>query len=99
MGGVLPVCGGIIVDVGRMNRVLEVSCADLTARVEAGVILQDLEDALAEHGLMQGTIHTASIATVGGAISTNGVGYRAGAFGPWGSRSWAWKRCFPTAGL
>ncbi len=87
MGGVLPVCGGIVVDVGRMNRVLEVSCTDLTARVEAGVILQDLEDALAEHDLMQGhDPYSVPIATVGGAISTNGVGYRAGAFGPMGEQ-------------
>ena len=87
MGGVLPVCGGIIVDVGRMNRVLDVSREDLTARVEAGLVLQDLADALAEHDLMPGhDPYSVPIATVGGAISTNGVGYRAGAFGPMGNQ-------------
>ena len=87
MGGTLPVRGGIIVDMGRMNQVLEVMPADLTARVEAGVVLQELVEALAEHGLMPGhDPYSVSIATVAGAISTNGVGYRAAAFGPMGQQ-------------
>ena len=87
MGGTLPVCGGIIVDMGRMNRVLEVKPADLTARVEAGVVLQDLVDTLAEHDLMPGhDPYSVPIATVAGAISTNGVGYRAASFGPMGEQ-------------
>ena len=87
MGGTLPVCGGIIVDMGRMNRVLEVISTDLTARVEAGVVLQDLVETLAEHDLMPGhDPYSVPIATVAGAISTNGVGYRAAAFGPMGDQ-------------
>ena len=87
MGGALPVCGGIIVDMGRMNRVLEVNSTDLTARVEAGVVLQDLVETLAEHGLMPGhDPYSVPIATIAGAISTNGVGYRAGAYGPMGEQ-------------
>ena len=87
MGGALPVCGGIVVDMGRMNRVLEVKPTDLTARVEAGVVLQDLVDTLAEQDLMPGhDPYSVPIATIGGAISTNGVGYRAAAFGPMGQQ-------------
>ena len=87
MGGTLPVRGGIIVDMGRMNRVLEVRPTDLTAQVEAGIVLQDLVDALAEHGLMPGhDPYSVPIATLGGAISTNGVGYRAAAYGPMGDQ-------------
>ena len=87
MGGTLPVQGGIIVDMGRMDRVLEVRPTDLTARVESGIILQDLVDALAEHDLMPGhDPYSVPIATVGGAISTNGVGYRAAAHGPMGEQ-------------
>ena len=90
MGGVLPVCGGIIVDVGRMNRVLDVNREDLTARVEAGLVLQDLEDALAEHDLMAGhDPYSVPIATVGGAISTNGV---------WLSRRGLWPHGGPGVG-
>ena len=36
MGGILPVRGGLIVDIGRMDRILKVNPADLTAEVEGG---------------------------------------------------------------
>ena len=87
MGGTLPVQGGVILDLKRMNRVLEVSARDQTVSVEAGTVLQDLEDALDGHGLMAGhDPYSLAIATVGGDISTNGVGYRAGAIGPMGDQ-------------
>ena len=87
MGGAIPVRGGIILDLRRMNRILNINATDMTAEVEPGVVLQDLVDALAEHGLMPGhDPYSVPIATVGGAISTNGVGYRAAAFGPMGSQ-------------
>ena len=87
MGGVLPVKGGIVVDLKRLNRVLEISPRDMTATVEPGVVLQELADALAEHDLMIGhDPYSVPIATVAGTISTNGVGYRASAFGPMGQQ-------------
>ena len=96
MGGVLPVRGGIMVDLQRLNRIVEVNPADLTAVVEAGVVLQDLEEALAEHGLMPGhDPYSVGMATVGGAISTNGVGYRAAAFGPMGDQVLALEVVLP----
>jgi alkyldihydroxyacetonephosphate synthase len=87
MGGVLPVQGGIILDLKKLNRVIDINPKDRTATVEAGVVLEDLVDALAERGLMPGhDPYSVPIATVAGAISTNGVGYRAGAFGPMGEQ-------------
>ena len=87
MGGVLPVRGGIVLDLKRMNRILSINPTDLTAQVEPGVVLKDLVDALAEHGLMPGhDPYSVPIATVAGTISTNGVGYRAAAFGPMGNQ-------------
>ena len=87
MGAVVPAQGGIVLDVKRMNRVLDIDPESLTARVEAGVVLQDLETALAEHGLMIGhDPYSVPIATVAGTISTNGVGYRACAHGPMGDQ-------------
>lgn len=97
MGGTIPVNGGIIVDVSRMNRVLEVGATDLTTRVEAGVVLADLAAALAEYGLMAGhDPYSLAIATVAGAISTNGVGYRAAAFGPMGDQVVALEVVLPS---
>jgi alkyldihydroxyacetonephosphate synthase len=87
MGAVLPVQGGIVLDLKRLNRILDVNPKDRTATVEAGVVLADLVDALAEHGLMPGhDPYSVPIATVAGTISTNGVGYRAGAYGPMGDQ-------------
>ena len=87
MGGTVPVRGGVIVDLSRMNRILEINPRDLTATVEGGVVLGDLEDDLAEQGLMPGhDPYSVPIATVAGTISTNGVGYRAAAFGPMGNQ-------------
>ena len=96
MGGAIPVHGGIILDIRRMNRILGINPADLTAEVEPGVVLQDLVDALAEHGLMPGhDPYSVPIATVGGTISTNGVGYRAAAFGPMGNQVVALEAVLP----
>ena len=96
MGGTIPVRGGIILDLQRMNRILSINTIDLTAVVEPGVVLQDLVNALAEHGLMPGhDPYSVAIATVGGTISTNGVGYRAAAFGPMGSQVVALEAVLP----
>ena len=38
MGGTIPVRGGIILDLQRMNRILSISATDLTAEVEPGVV-------------------------------------------------------------
>jgi alkyldihydroxyacetonephosphate synthase len=87
MGGVLPVQGGIVIDLKRLDQILEINPKDLTATVEAGVVLENLVNALAEYGLMPGhDPYSVPIATVAGTISTNGVGYRAGAFGPMGDQ-------------
>ena len=87
MGAAYPVEGGIVVDLKGLNRILEISAVDRTATVEAGVILKDLDAALQEHGLMLGhDPWSVPIATVAGAISTNGVGYRAAAYGPMGDQ-------------
>ena len=87
MGATVPALGGIILDLQRMNKVLAIDPTDMTAEVEAGVVLEDLENALALQGLMPGhDPYSVPIATVAGTISTNGVGYRAGAHGPMGDQ-------------
>ena len=96
MGGVLPVHGGIILDLGRLNRLLCVDENSLTAEVEAGMILENLYDALEPYGLMPGhDPYSVPIATVGGAIATNGVGYRAAAYGPMGDQVAALEAVLP----
>lgn len=82
MGGAVAVPGAITVDLRGLDRIRRISRQDRTAEVEAGVLLADLNAALAEHGLFFAhdpwSVH---VATVGGAISTNGAGYRVGGYG------------------
>ena len=87
MGAALPVFGGIVMDLKGLNRVLEVNPSDSSVVVEAGCVLGDLAKVLEGHGLMLGhDPWSLPIATVGGAISTNGVGYTATAHGPMGAQ-------------
>ena len=100
MGGVLPVQGGIVLDLKRLNRIVEISPRNMTATVEPGVTLEELADALAEYNLMPGhDPYSVAIATVAGTISTNGVGYRASAFGPMGQQVVALQAVLPDGRL
>ena len=74
-GGALPVCNGIVMDMKKMNRVLEVDLNSMTVEVEAGIIMQHLEWELEKQGVS--TMHyPASIycSTVGGFIAHRGTG-------------------------
>jgi glycolate oxidase len=50
-GGALPVFGGIVLSVERMNEILEIDEDNLMARVQPGVITGVLQAAVAERGL------------------------------------------------
>lgn len=88
MGGARSVQPGIVLDLRGLNRVLAISPADRSAHVQAGVVLADLGAALKPHGLIVGhDPWTYPIATVGGAISTNGLGYLGGRYGAMGDQA------------
>lgn len=87
MGGALSQVPSIVLDLRSMDRIIHISAEDLQATTQPGVILQDLEDALAKHGLLLGhDPWSLPIATVGGALSTNGLGYRGGRYGSMGDQ-------------
>jgi glycolate oxidase len=50
-GGALPVHGGIVLSVERMNRILEIDRNNLMAVAEPGVITQELQEAVEKVGL------------------------------------------------
>ena len=50
-GGAIPTQGGLVIELAKMNRVLEVDLANQRVVVEPGVINQDLKELLAESGL------------------------------------------------
>ena len=97
MGGTVPTAGGIILDLQRMNKIISINPTDMTAEVEAGVVLEDFENILFDLGLMPGhDPYSVPIATVAGTISTNGVGYRAGAHGTMGDQVVALEAVLPS---
>jgi alkyldihydroxyacetonephosphate synthase len=70
-----------------MSRILAIRREDQQAVVQPGIVLGTLEAALGAHGLTLGhDPWTLGIATVGGAISTNGLGYRGGQYGSMGDQ-------------
>src|SRR6185312_4883536 len=67
---------GLVVDVSRhMNRILEINTEERWVRVQAGVVKDQLNAALAEHGLFfPPELSTSNRATIGGMISTDACG-------------------------
>jgi FAD/FMN-containing dehydrogenase len=87
MGGALSVRPGIVVDMKRMSRVLEVDTQAMAVCVQSGIRLRSLGERLAEQGLLLGhDPWSISIATVGGAVGTNGLGYLGGRCGSMGEQ-------------
>jgi glycolate oxidase len=74
-GGSLPVAGGIVIALNRMNRVLSVDPETCTAVVEPGVINLDVSRAAAAHGLAYAPDPSSqSVCTVGGNLAFNSGG-------------------------
>jgi FAD/FMN-containing dehydrogenase len=87
MGGARSLAAGIVLDLRSMNRVREIDAVSGWAWVEAGAVLSDVNDDLAPHGLTLGhDPWTVGIATIGGAISTNGLGFLGGKYGSMGQQ-------------
>jgi FAD/FMN-containing dehydrogenase len=77
----------VLIDFKDMADILAIRREDRCAVVQAGVVLSRLEDALHVEGLTVGhDPWTIGIATIGGAISTNGLGYRGGQYGSMGEQ-------------
>jgi D-lactate dehydrogenase (cytochrome) len=72
-GHVIPVAGGISLDLTRLNRVLDVRAADLSATVQPGVTRSQLEAAAGPHGLFF-PVDPGADATLGGMAATNASG-------------------------
>ncbi len=97
MGGALSVQPGIVLDLRRMNQVLEVDGEARVATAQAGIVLEALDQAVNTAGYIFGhDPWTVPVATLGGAISTNGVGYRAGIYGSMGEQVLGLEAVLPT---
>ncbi|MBE0597748.1 MAG: FAD-binding protein, partial [Desulfuromonadales bacterium] len=76
-GGSVPVHGGMVLCLTRMNRLLEIDEENLTATVEPGVITLDLFNAVAAKGLFYPPDPgSQKISTLGGNVAENAGGLR-----------------------
>ena len=81
-GGALPVQGGIALSMRGMDRIVEVDLANQQVRVQPGVIVEELQNAVQAHGLFY-AVDPASrgSCTIGGNIAENSGGPRAVKYG------------------
>jgi glycolate oxidase len=74
-GGTVPARGGIIIELSRMNRILEIDLKNQTAVVEPGVFNLALQDALAPRGYFYAPDPASQkVATLGGNVGENSGG-------------------------
>lgn len=81
-GGANAGAGTVVLDLSRMNRILDLDPHDQIAVVEPGVITAELDRAAGEFGLRYAPDPaSAAISTVGGNIATNAGGLRCAKYG------------------
>jgi FAD/FMN-containing dehydrogenase len=96
-GSAVPVKGGVVLDLTKMNKILSINEDSMSVKVQAGVILQKLEEALNGKGFTFGhDPGSFPTATVGGCISTRSLGWRAGKYGDMGRLVVSLKAVLPT---
>ena len=97
MGGATTIRPGIVLDMGSLNQIIDVSLQNGIATVQPGVILSDLDALIQPYNYF--VAHdpwSQPVATFGGAISTNGVGYLAAKYGPMGRQVVGLEAVLPT---
>ncbi len=81
-GGSVPINGGAVLSMEKMNRILEIDTDNMTAVVEPGVITKEIQDRALEQGLMYppdpASLDTCSI---GGNVAEGAGGPRAVRYG------------------
>ena len=80
-GGAVPLSGGVVLSLGRMNRVLGFDEDSLTLRVQPGVLLSELKAEAESRGLRYPPDPGEKTATIGGNVSTNAGGPSAVKYG------------------
>jgi glycolate oxidase len=81
-GSAVPVAGGIVMDLCRMNQIIEIAIADRVAVVQPGVVYEDLQKALSPFGFFfPPDPASGRVCTLGGNVATNAGGIRGAKYG------------------
>jgi len=81
-GGAVPIFGGILLSVERMNKIIEIDDQNLMAVVEPGVVTNKLDEVLIDHGLfVAGYPMSEEFCFIGGNVAENAGGGRAVKYG------------------
>jgi len=81
-GGAIPVFGGIVVSVEKMNRVLEIDYNNMMMVLEPGVVTNDVNEEIIEHGLFfAGYPMSVETCYIGGNVAENAGGGKAIKYG------------------
>lgn len=81
VGAAVPVCGGILLETTKMNRIIELDSDNMTVTVQPGVLLMELAAFVEENDFLYPPDPGEKSATIGGNISTNAGGMRAVKYG------------------
>lgn len=99
MGGAMVMTPGLLLDLRGLNSI-RIRAADRMADVGAGATIGEINQAAAPHGLMCGhDPWTVAVATVGGTIGTNSLGYLGGKYGSMGDQVLGLEAVLPTGEL
>ena len=81
-GGAIPVCGGIVLLLERLNRILELNAEAMYIVVEAGALTKEIQEMANKAGLLYaGDPCSADSCMIGGNIATNAGGNKAVRYG------------------
>ncbi|MHC4547694.1 MAG: FAD-binding oxidoreductase [Planctomycetota bacterium] len=81
-GGCIPVGGGVVLSLERMDRIKEIDARNRYAVVEPGVVLWTLHEACAEHGLLYPVdMSSGGSCLIGGNLACDAGGERAVKYG------------------
>jgi len=81
-GLAVPARGGLIMDMGRMDKIIEINIEDRLVVVQPGVVYADLDGKLSPHGFFfPPDPASGAVCTLGGNVATNAGGIKGAKYG------------------
>ena len=82
VGACVPISGGIVLNFSKMNKILEINPENMTATVQPGVILGDLQKEVEKFGLFYPPDPSnLAVSTIGGSIAQSSGGAKSFKYG------------------